>query len=85
MTALAHREHVVRGMIAAMGAFFMFTVMNTFAKLLSVNHRRPHVGTGRLNAPRNKRGGVEQRAIPIKNNQIKLTRLHESGFRRECS
>jgi len=25
-------------MIAAMGAFFMFTVMNTFAKLLSVNH-----------------------------------------------
>jgi len=31
-------EHVIRGMIAAMGAFFMFTVMNTFAKLLSVNH-----------------------------------------------
>ncbi len=26
------------GMIAAMGAFFMFTVMNMFAKLLSVNH-----------------------------------------------
>jgi len=28
----------VRGMSAAMGAFFMFTVMNMFAKLLSVNH-----------------------------------------------
>ena len=26
------------GMVAAMGAFFMFTVMNMFAKLLSVNH-----------------------------------------------
>ena len=35
---LAHQEHVVRGMIAAVGAFFMFTVMNVFAKLLSVNH-----------------------------------------------
>jgi drug/metabolite transporter (DMT)-like permease len=34
----AHKEHVVRGMSAAMGAFFMFTVMNVFAKLLSVNH-----------------------------------------------
>jgi drug/metabolite transporter (DMT)-like permease len=33
-----HREHVVRGMSAAMGAFFMFTVMNTFAKVLSENH-----------------------------------------------
>jgi drug/metabolite transporter (DMT)-like permease len=33
-----HQEHVVRGMSAAMGAFFMFTVMNMFAKLLSVNH-----------------------------------------------
>lgn len=33
-----HREHVVLGMTAAMGAFFMFTVMNVFAKLLSVNH-----------------------------------------------
>jgi len=28
----------VLGMVAAMGAFFMFTVMNMFAKLLSVNH-----------------------------------------------
>jgi len=33
-----HKEHVIRGMIAAMGAFFMFTIMNTFAKMLSVNH-----------------------------------------------
>jgi drug/metabolite transporter (DMT)-like permease len=33
-----HKEHVVRGMIAAMGAFFMFTLMNVFAKLLSANH-----------------------------------------------
>ncbi len=36
--ALGHKEHVVRGMAAAMGAFFMFTVMNVFAKLLSANH-----------------------------------------------
>jgi drug/metabolite transporter (DMT)-like permease len=35
---LGHKEHVVRGMAAALGAFFMFTVMNVFAKLLSVNH-----------------------------------------------
>ncbi|MDA0681180.1 MAG: DMT family transporter [Proteobacteria bacterium] len=35
---IPHQEHVVRGMIAAMGAFFMFTIMNVFAKLLSVNH-----------------------------------------------
>jgi EamA domain-containing membrane protein RarD len=33
-----HKDHVVRGMIAAMGAFFMFTIMNVFAKLLSENH-----------------------------------------------
>jgi drug/metabolite transporter (DMT)-like permease len=33
-----HQEHVIRGMTAAMGAFFMFTVMNMFAKLLSENH-----------------------------------------------
>lgn len=33
-----HQDHVARGMIAAMGAFFMFTVMNVFAKLLSENH-----------------------------------------------
>lgn len=34
----AHREHVVLGMAAAAGAYFMFTVMYVFAKLLSVNH-----------------------------------------------
>jgi drug/metabolite transporter (DMT)-like permease len=33
-----HQEHVVLGMTAALGAFFMFTVMNMFAKMLSVNH-----------------------------------------------
>jgi drug/metabolite transporter (DMT)-like permease len=33
-----HPERVVLGMTAAMGAFFMFTVMNMFAKLLSENH-----------------------------------------------
>jgi drug/metabolite transporter (DMT)-like permease len=36
--ALSHKEHVVRGMVAALAAFFMFTVMNVFAKLLSANH-----------------------------------------------
>src|SRR5690606_27074238 len=36
--AHAHPEHVVRGMVAALAAFFMFTVMNVFAKLLSANH-----------------------------------------------
>jgi drug/metabolite transporter (DMT)-like permease len=35
---IAHKEHVVRGMAAALGAFFAFTVMNVFAKLLSENH-----------------------------------------------
>ena len=34
----AHPEHVVLGMSAAMAAFFMFTIMNMFAKLLSVRH-----------------------------------------------
>ena len=34
----AHREHVVLGMAAGMGAYFMFSVMVLFAKLLSVNH-----------------------------------------------
>jgi len=34
----SHKEHVVLGMSAAVGAFLMFTVMNMFAKLLSVNH-----------------------------------------------
>lgn len=37
-TPLDHQEHVVLGMSAAVGAFFMFTVMNVFAKLLSSNH-----------------------------------------------
>lgn len=37
-SALTHQEHVVLGMSAAMGAFFMFTVMNVFAKLLSAHH-----------------------------------------------
>ena len=32
------QDRVVVGMAAAVGAFFMFTVMNLFAKLLSVNH-----------------------------------------------
>ena len=36
--ALDHQEHVVLGMSAAVAAFLMFTVMNTFAKMLSVNH-----------------------------------------------
>lgn len=34
----AHREHVVLGMVAALGAFFMFSVMFMFAKMLSANH-----------------------------------------------
>jgi drug/metabolite transporter (DMT)-like permease len=34
----AHHEHVVLGMVAAVGAFFMFSVMFMFAKLLSANH-----------------------------------------------
>ncbi len=37
-SAQTHHEHVVLGMTAAMGGFFMFTVMNMFAKMLSVNH-----------------------------------------------
>jgi len=35
---LPHRERVVLGMVAAMGAFFMFSIMVVFAKLLSKNH-----------------------------------------------
>jgi drug/metabolite transporter (DMT)-like permease len=34
----AHREHVVLGMAAALGAFFMYSVMVVFAKMLSANH-----------------------------------------------
>ncbi len=37
-SAPEHHEHVVLGMLAGLGAFFMFTVMNLFAKLLSENH-----------------------------------------------
>lgn len=37
-SALNHKEHVVLGMSSAVAAFLMFTVMNTFAKMLSVNH-----------------------------------------------
>ena len=33
-----HHENVVLGMAAAMGAFFMFTLMNAFAKALSDSH-----------------------------------------------
>jgi len=33
-----HREHVVLGMAAAMGAFFMFSIMVVFAKMLSARH-----------------------------------------------
>lgn len=33
-----HKEHVVLGMSAAAAAFFMFTMMNAFAKMLSANH-----------------------------------------------
>jgi len=36
--APVHREHVVLGMAAGMGAYFMFSVMVLFAKLLSTNH-----------------------------------------------
>lgn len=35
---IAHKEQVVRGMAAALGAFFMFTLMNAFAKVLSATH-----------------------------------------------
>jgi drug/metabolite transporter (DMT)-like permease len=33
-----HQEHVILGMSTATAAFFMFTVMNVFAKLLSARH-----------------------------------------------
>jgi drug/metabolite transporter (DMT)-like permease len=36
--AHGHQDHVVLGMAAGLGAFFMFTVMNVFAKMLSENH-----------------------------------------------
>ncbi len=34
----AHQDHIVRGMLAGLAAFFMLSVMNMFAKLLSANH-----------------------------------------------
>jgi len=34
----AHRDHVMRGMAAALGAHFMFSIMVVLAKLLSENH-----------------------------------------------
>jgi len=37
-TTLDHHEHVVLGMAAGIGAFFMFAVMMVFAKTLSANH-----------------------------------------------
>ncbi len=33
-----HRERIALGMSAGLGAFFVFTIMNVFAKLLSANH-----------------------------------------------
>ncbi|MDX1498810.1 MAG: DMT family transporter [Woeseiaceae bacterium] len=35
---IKQEDHVVLGMTAGLGAFFMFTVMNVFAKLLAENH-----------------------------------------------
>lgn len=35
---MENTEHLGRGMWAAAGAFFMFTIMNVFAKSLSANH-----------------------------------------------
>lgn len=37
-TSSAHGDNVVLGMSAALGAFFLFTLMNVFAKLLAANH-----------------------------------------------
>jgi drug/metabolite transporter (DMT)-like permease len=36
--ASTHTDRVVLGMLAALGAFLMFTLMNVFAKLLAVRH-----------------------------------------------
>jgi hypothetical protein len=33
-----HHEHVVLGMLAAMAAFFMFSIMMVLAKMLSAKH-----------------------------------------------
>ena len=37
----AHHEHVVLGMFAAVGAFFCFTLMFMFSKLLSASYATP--------------------------------------------
>ena len=39
-----HQDNVVRGMHAALGAFFMFSLMSVFAKLLSENHSVIEIG-----------------------------------------
>jgi drug/metabolite transporter (DMT)-like permease len=39
-----HQDNVVRGMLAALGAFFMFSLMSVFAKLLSENHSVIEIG-----------------------------------------
>lgn len=39
-----HQDHVVRGMLAALGAFFMFSLMSVFAKILSENHSVIEIG-----------------------------------------
>lgn len=39
-----HKDRPLLGMICALGAFFMFSVMNVFAKLLSENHHVIEIG-----------------------------------------
>ena len=39
-----HQDNVVHGMLAALGAFFMFSLMSVFAKLLSENHSVIEIG-----------------------------------------
>ena len=39
-----HQDNVVRGMLAALGAFFMFSLMSVLAKLLSENHSVIEIG-----------------------------------------
>jgi drug/metabolite transporter (DMT)-like permease len=38
VSSVPHEDHIVRGMLAAIAAFFMFSLMAVFAKLLSENH-----------------------------------------------
>ena len=42
--ASTHQEHVVRGMVAGMGAHFMFSIMIMLAKILSENHSVIEIG-----------------------------------------